>query len=73
MDEFKQCLSPYSRYEVNKNGIVRNFLTKQVKKSRKDTYGYIKVSLVSDFVENGKYKISTCRVHNIVVLNYIGY
>lgn len=33
MDEFKQCLPPYSRYEVNKNSVIRNFSTKKKLKS----------------------------------------
>jgi hypothetical protein len=72
MDEFKQCVSPYSRYEVNKNGVIRNFLTKQIKKSRQNTQGYLRISLVNDLVENGIYKVNVVTVHKIVILNYIG-
>jgi len=72
MDIFKQCLSPYSRYEVNKNGIIRNLITKQIKKSRSNNQGYLTISLVNDLVKNGIYKIDVVRVHKIVVLNFIG-
>lgn len=72
MDEFIQCLSPYSRYEVNKNGVIKNFATKKIKKSRENNQGYVLVSLVSDFVIDGVYKVTAVRVHKIVVLNYIG-
>ena len=72
MDEFKQCLNPYSRYEVNKNGTIRNFLTKQIKKSRENKQGYLTISLVNDLVINGIYKVNVVRVHKIVILNYIG-
>jgi hypothetical protein len=71
MDEFKQCVSPYSKYEVNKNGIIRNFSTKHIKKSREDK-GYLVISLVSDLVIEGIYKVNVVRVHKIVLLNFIG-
>jgi len=48
MDEFKQCLSPYSKYEINKNGVIRNFSTKQIKKSLEQKQGYLCVSLYTD-------------------------
>ena len=57
MEEFKRCLYPYSRYEINENGIIRNFLTKINKKTRLNYQGYLVVSLVNDFVDNNKYKI----------------
>lgn len=72
MDEFKRCLPPYSRYEINRNGTIRNFLTKEIKKSRINEQGYVVVSLVNDLVKNGIYKINVVRVHKIVILNYIG-
>ena len=72
MDEFKQCLQPYSRYEVNKNGVIRNLLNKQIKKSRENKQGYLTVSLVKDLVVNSVYKVNPVRVHKVVVLNYIG-
>ena len=71
MEEFKRCLYPYSRYEINENGIIRNFLTKINKKTRLNYQGYLVVSLVNDFVDNNKYKIDTVRVHKIVILNFI--
>lgn len=72
MDEFKRCLPPYSRYEINRNGIIRNFLTNQIKKTRLNEQGYVIVSLVNDLVQNGIYKINVVRVHKIVILNYVG-
>lgn len=72
MDEFKKCLPPYSKYEINRNGIIRNFLTKQIKKTRVNDQGYVIVSLVNDLVKDGIYKINVVRVHKIVILNYIG-
>lgn len=72
MDEFKQCLPPYSRYEVNKNSVIRNFSTKKIKKSRENNQGYLTISLVNDFVVDGIYKVNVVKVHRIVILNYIG-
>lgn len=67
MDEFKQCLSPYSKYEVNKNGVIRNFSTKQIKKLREQKQGYLLVSLYTDNnLQTNKF------IHQIVVLTFIG-
>jgi hypothetical protein len=67
MDEFKTCLSPYSKYEVNKNGIIRNFLTKQIKKQYESKQGYLRVNLYTiDNLQTNKF------VHQIVILTFIG-
>lgn len=72
MDEYKTCKYPYTRYEVNKLGIIRNLKTKIVKSYRENLQGYVLVTLLNDVVIDGKYKIDNVRVHKIVVLTYLG-
>ena len=67
IDTWKQCVEPYSKYEVSKYGVIRHLLTKRVKKTGEHKSGYDYINLyTTDNLQTQKF------VHQIVILTFIG-
>lgn len=72
MGDIYSCWKPipeFSRYEINKNGDVRNRITGKPIKERCNEHGYHVVSLVSDI--DGKTYVR--KVHRLVLITFVGY
>lgn len=72
MEDIYDCWKPipeFSRYEINKNGDIRNRITGKFIKDRRNENGYHIVSIIRD----SDSKTCTRKVHRLVMITFVGY